>query len=91
MTATRLPARSTSWFHRAEWKSSPWKPSMPSMSGSRGSESAAGADDQGRGGDVAAGGPHVPALGAVVPAASSTVVSNRNRSSVPDSSATCWM
>ena len=38
MTATRLPVRSTSWFQRAEWKISPWKASMPSISGSRGSE-----------------------------------------------------
>ena len=39
MTATRLPARSTSWSQRAEWKIAPWKPSMPSISGSLGSES----------------------------------------------------
>ncbi len=40
MTATRLPARSASWFHRAEWKISPSNPEMPSMSGSDGSHSA---------------------------------------------------
>ena len=54
ITATRLPARSTSWFQRAEWKSSPSKSSMPSMSGSRGSESPPAADDQGGRGDPAA-------------------------------------
>ena len=39
MTATRLPVRSTSWFHRAEWKISPSNSSSPSMSGSAGSVS----------------------------------------------------
>ena len=38
ITATRLPVRSTSWFHRAEWKTSPWKVSMPSISGSCGAD-----------------------------------------------------
>lgn len=40
MTATRFPVRSASWFQRAEWKISPWKPSMPLMSGRDGSHSA---------------------------------------------------
>ena len=39
MTATRLPVRSKSWFHRAEWKISPSNSSRPSMSGSAGSVS----------------------------------------------------
>ena len=39
ITATRLPVRSTSWSHRAEWKTSPWKVSMPSISGSFGADS----------------------------------------------------
>ena len=38
MTAMRLPVRSTSWSQRAEWKISPRKSSMPSISGRRGSE-----------------------------------------------------
>ena len=38
MTATRLPARSIEWSHRAEWKSEPAKDSMPSISGRRGSD-----------------------------------------------------
>src|SRR5690349_22822314 len=39
MTATRLPARSNWWFHRAEWKISPSNLSIPSMSGIAGSVS----------------------------------------------------
>ena len=37
--ATRLPVRSTLWSQRAEWNSSPWNVSSPSISGSLGSES----------------------------------------------------
>ena len=37
MTATRLPARSTSWSHRAEWKAGPLNVSTPGTSGSAGS------------------------------------------------------
>ncbi len=44
MTATRLPSRSWSWSQRAEWKVWPWKASMPSMSGVRGSLSAPAAE-----------------------------------------------
>ena len=36
MTATRLPLRSTSWRHSAEWKAGPAKLPMPSISGNRG-------------------------------------------------------
>ncbi len=39
MTATRLPVRSTSWSHRAEWKASPAKLSRFGMSGSAGRDS----------------------------------------------------
>ena len=35
-TATRLPARSTVWSHRAEWNDGPAKLSRPSMFGSCG-------------------------------------------------------
>src|SRR5262245_19789745 len=38
MTATRFPDRSTEWSHREEWKRAPANVSMPSISGSRGSE-----------------------------------------------------
>ena len=40
ISATRLPLRSASWFHREEWKISPAKVSMPLMSGRAGSASA---------------------------------------------------
>ena len=40
ISATRLPARFASWFHRAEWKISPVNVSMPLMSGRAGSHSA---------------------------------------------------
>ena len=33
ITATRLPARSARWSHRAEWKISPGNVSSPGMSG----------------------------------------------------------
>jgi hypothetical protein len=32
-TATRLPARSQSWFQRAEWNHWPWKVSRPGSDG----------------------------------------------------------
>ena len=88
ITATRLPARSASWSQRAEWNTSPWKESMPSMSGSRGSTRRAGAGDQGAR-------TYLPLLVVVTQRwassshrASSTSVPNRNRSRTPDSRAT---
>src|SRR5215831_1872189 len=38
-TATRFPARSKSWFHRAEWKTAPEKSASPGTSGRDGSDS----------------------------------------------------
>ena len=38
ITATRLPVRSASASHRAEWKRTPAKSVMPSISGRRGSD-----------------------------------------------------
>ena len=91
MIATRLPVRSTSWFQRAEWKTSPWKDSMPSISGSFGSDRPPA--------------PLMTVRAAYVPSVVSTIqrwrpssqtaslaaVSKTNRSSVPDSSATRLM
>ena len=88
MIATRLPVRSTSWFQRAEWKTSPWKVSMPSMSGIFGHGEAAGAGDQRLGDDLPAAGGDVPALVGSSQRASVSSVSKANRSSVPDLSAT---
>ncbi len=90
ITATRFPARSTSWFHRAEWKISPWKDSMPSIAGSRGAESPPA--------------PEMRVVEVTVPAVVSTVhrwavssqaaesssVSNTKRSRTPDSRAIRW-
>ena len=36
MTATRLPVRSTSWSHSAEWNAGPANDDRPAMSGSFG-------------------------------------------------------
>ena len=40
ITATRRSASGTEWSHRAVWKTSPAKSSMPSISGSLGSHRA---------------------------------------------------
>ena len=88
ITATRLPVRSESWFHRAEWKTSPWKVSMPSMSGIFGSESAPAAE-------TTTSAVREPALvvtrhrlRSASQVASSTEVPNRNRSITCERSAT---
>ena len=91
ITATRLPVRSTSWFHRAEWKTSPWKVSIPSMSGSLGAERPPAATTRVRETQVPLLVRTVQRWDSSSQAASSTRVSNTNRSSVPDSSATCLM
>ena len=87
-TATRLPARSTSWFQRAEWKISPWNVPMPSRSGSLGSISAPAPAIRVRA--VTRPAPVVTSHRPVSSSqrASSTAVSNRKRSSTPDSRAT---
>ena len=63
ITATRLPVRSTEWSQRAEWKSAPSKVSMPSISGSRGSDRPPARGDQGPRDHVAGRRTAAPALG----------------------------
>ena len=85
ITATRLPARSTSWSQRAEWKTSPWKVSSPSISGSRGSERPPAPTTGSATTQVPFGVRTVQRWASSSQAASSTGVSKTNRSSVPDS------
>ena len=55
-TATRLPSRSWSWSHCAEWKTRPAKRSRPGMSGSRARAGGPLPATRTCGGDVAVGG-----------------------------------
>ena len=91
ITATRLPARSTSWFHCAEWKISPWKPSMPAMSGIFGSDKPPAPTMRLRADQVPAVVLTVQRCAASSQAASVTLVSKTKRSRVPDLSATFLM
>ncbi len=97
ITATRLPARSTSWFQRAEWKISPWKPSMPSIAGSLGADSPPAPEIRVVAVQVCSSTAPVPSVVRVrtvqcravsSQSAPSTSVSNTNRSSTPDPAAT---
>ena len=65
----------------AEWNTSPAKPSMPSMAGIFGSDSAPAADDQQVGGGRAGRGLDPPPLASPSQAADSKLTPNRNRSS----------
>ena len=92
ITATRLPVRSTEWSQRAEWKSVALKVSMPSMSGSFGSDrppapriSVVAVSVRAPVGPVTC---TVQRPAASSQEASSNDVSKTNRSSVPDRSAT---
>ncbi len=87
ITATRLPRRSTSWSQRAEWKSAPPKSSMPSMSGSRGSESPPAATTSVRAVTRPAEVSTTQRWAAWSQAADSIVVEKRKRSRVPERSA----
>ncbi len=95
ITATRLPVRSTSWFQRAEWNTSPWKSPMPSMSGSLGSDrppapTSSVRPETVRRSPVADRVSTTHRWASSSHAADSTVVSKTNRSRIPAPAATFW-
>ena len=90
-TATRLPARSTSWPQRAEWNTSPWNVSMPSISGIRGADSPPAPTISVFETQVPFGVRTVHRCVSSSQVASSAGVSNTNRSRIPDRSATALM